>query len=68
MAIAGHVDCDLISSWLGYAVFNLNQCFPLQWFRIGVNISNFPGSISAVGFHLGLGGEFSVYLFHLPLK
>jgi hypothetical protein len=30
-----------------------------QWVRLGVNISNFPISLSAIGFHLGLGGEYS---------
>ena len=27
------------------------------WLRVGVNVSNFPASLSALGFHLGLGGE-----------
>ena len=31
-----------------------------QWAKIGVNISNFPMSISAIGFHAGLGGKLPV--------
>ncbi|XP_067935738.1 dolichyl-diphosphooligosaccharide--protein glycosyltransferase subunit 2-like [Watersipora subatra] len=33
----------------------------LLWLRIGVNISNFPVSISAIGFHVGLAGIFFLY-------
>jgi len=32
------------------------------WIKIGANISGFPASLSAVLFHLGLGGIFGVYL------
>ncbi|XP_064653150.1 dolichyl-diphosphooligosaccharide--protein glycosyltransferase subunit 2-like [Lineus longissimus] len=31
------------------------------WMKIGVNISNFPLSVSAVGFHVCLGGIFTLY-------
>ncbi|CAH1772561.1 unnamed protein product, partial [Owenia fusiformis] len=31
------------------------------WVKIGVNISNFPVSLSAVGFHVGLGAIFVLY-------
>ncbi|CAG7819813.1 unnamed protein product [Allacma fusca] len=33
----------------------------ILWAKIGVNISGFPASISALGFHLGLAGIFGVY-------
>jgi oligosaccharyltransferase complex subunit delta (ribophorin II) len=29
--------------------------------KLGVNVSNFPLSIGALGFHLGLGGIFGLY-------
>ncbi|XP_033726633.1 dolichyl-diphosphooligosaccharide--protein glycosyltransferase subunit 2-like [Pecten maximus] len=31
------------------------------WLQIGANISNFPMSLSAIGFHLCLGGVFALY-------
>ena len=31
--------------------------FLLQWMKIGVNVSNFPMSLSALGFHLCLAGN-----------
>ncbi|XP_060077704.1 dolichyl-diphosphooligosaccharide--protein glycosyltransferase subunit 2-like isoform X2 [Ylistrum balloti] len=31
------------------------------WMQIGANISNFPMSMSAIGFHLCLGGVFALY-------
>ena len=31
------------------------------WAKIGVNMSNFPMSLSAVGFHLGMGAIFALY-------
>ncbi|KAK3803364.1 hypothetical protein RRG08_006917 [Elysia crispata] len=34
------------------------------WLRIGVNISNFPMSLSAIGFHVCLGGVFVLYYFY----
>ncbi|KAG1665248.1 Dolichyl-diphosphooligosaccharide--protein glycosyltransferase subunit 2 [Nymphon striatum] len=34
----------------------------LLWFKIGVNLSNFQFSLSALGFHLSLGGVFALYL------
>ncbi|GFR75873.1 dolichyl-diphosphooligosaccharide--protein glycosyltransferase subunit 2 [Elysia marginata] len=34
------------------------------WLRIGVNISNFPVSVSAIGFHACLGGVFVLYYFY----
>ncbi|CAB3360708.1 Hypothetical predicted protein [Cloeon dipterum] len=49
-------------------------CVPLLlllilWARIGVNISNFPLSLYAVGFHLGLGGIFGLFgIFWLQLN
>jgi len=33
----------------------------ILWLKIGVNISNFPLSLSALGFHLGLAGVFGLY-------
>jgi len=30
----------------------------ILWARLGVNISNFPLSLSAITFHLGLGGKY----------
>ncbi|BFZ21356.1 hypothetical protein BsWGS_24394 [Bradybaena similaris] len=33
----------------------------ILWIRIGVNISNFPLSLSAVGFHICLGAIFALY-------
>lgn len=33
------------------------------WLKIGVNISAFPFSLSALGFHLGLGGIFTLYYY-----
>ncbi|KAL7288119.1 hypothetical protein TKK_0017782 [Trichogramma kaykai] len=39
------------------------------WAKIGVNISNFPFSISAITFHLGLGGIFVLFgVFWLQLN
>jgi len=39
------------------------------WVKLGVNISNFPLSVSSVGFHLGLGSIFLLYtLFWLQLN
>ena len=32
------------------------------WMKLGVNISNFPVSPTAIGFHLGLGSIFFLYL------
>lgn len=49
-------------------------CVPLLlllalWAKLGVNISNFPLSISAIGFHLGLGGIFTLFgIFWLQLN
>ena len=31
--------------------------FVFQWFKIGANVSNFPLGISALGFHICLGGK-----------
>lgn len=33
------------------------------WAKLGINISNFPFSLSALGFHLGLGGIFVLFGF-----
>lgn len=33
------------------------------WLRLGVNISNFPFSLYAIGFHVGLGGIFGLYYY-----
>ncbi|KAG8326716.1 proteasome regulatory particle base subunit [Homalodisca vitripennis] len=33
------------------------------WAKLGVNISNFPFSLSALGFHLGLGAIFTLFGF-----
>lgn len=33
----------------------------LAWMKLGVNFSSFPLSLSALGFHLGLGAIFSLY-------
>jgi len=33
------------------------------WVKLGVNISNFPLSVSSVGFHLGLGSIFLLYTY-----
>lgn len=30
----------------------------ILWAKLGINISNFPLSLSAIGFHVGLGGNF----------
>jgi len=39
------------------------------WFKIGVNVSNFPFSIWAIGFHIGLAGIFWLYfVFWLQLN
>lgn len=39
------------------------------WFKIGINLNNFPVSISAIGFHLGLISLFGVYtLFWIKLS
>lgn len=39
------------------------------WAKLGVNISNFPLSLSAIGFHLGLGGIFALFgVFWLQLN
>ncbi|XP_050523625.1 dolichyl-diphosphooligosaccharide--protein glycosyltransferase subunit 2 [Daktulosphaira vitifoliae] len=39
------------------------------WTKLGVNIKNFPFSLSALGFHTGLGGIFSLFvLFWLKLN
>jgi len=35
----------------------------ILWARLGVNISNFPLSLSAITFHLGLGGKYLSYAF-----
>ncbi|XP_046817053.1 dolichyl-diphosphooligosaccharide--protein glycosyltransferase subunit 2 [Vespa crabro] len=41
----------------------------ILWAKLGVNISNFPLSISAVTFHLGLGGIFLLFgIFWLKLN
>ena len=32
-------------------------CLYLQWMKIGVNVSNFPLSLSAIGFHVGVAGK-----------
>ena len=34
--------------------------FYLQWIKLGANISNFPFSLGAIVFHLGLGGKFKL--------
>jgi oligosaccharyltransferase complex subunit delta (ribophorin II) len=33
----------------------------ILWLKIGINISNFPMSLSAVGFHVGLAAIFGLY-------
>lgn len=39
------------------------------WAKLGVNVSNFPLSLTAIGFHLGIGGIFAVFcLFWLQLN
>ena len=38
----------------------LQFCCPWQWGKLGINVSNFPFSLTALGFHLGIAG-----LFHL---
>ncbi|KAK7866677.1 hypothetical protein R5R35_006061 [Gryllus longicercus] len=49
-------------------------CVPLLillilWAKLGINISNFPFSLSAIGFHLGLGGIFALFgVFWLQLN
>ncbi|XP_032674890.1 dolichyl-diphosphooligosaccharide--protein glycosyltransferase subunit 2 [Odontomachus brunneus] len=41
----------------------------ILWARLGVNISNFPLSLSAIAFHLGLGGIFILFgIFWLKLN
>ena len=35
-----------------------------QWLKIGANISNFPMSISAFGFHVCLAGMLSYFVSH----
>ncbi|KYN32281.1 Dolichyl-diphosphooligosaccharide--protein glycosyltransferase subunit 2 [Trachymyrmex septentrionalis] len=41
----------------------------ILWARLGVNISNFPLSLSAITFHLGLGGIFVLFgIFWLKLN
>lgn len=30
----------------------------ILWAKLGINISNFPFSLSAITFHLGLGGKY----------
>ncbi|KYQ60019.1 Dolichyl-diphosphooligosaccharide--protein glycosyltransferase subunit 2, partial [Trachymyrmex zeteki] len=41
----------------------------ILWARLGVNISNFPVSLSAITFHLGLGGIFVLFgIFWLKLN
>ncbi|XP_046384499.1 dolichyl-diphosphooligosaccharide--protein glycosyltransferase subunit 2 isoform X2 [Ischnura elegans] len=49
-------------------------CLPLLilfglWLKLGINISAFPLSLSAIGFHLGLGGIFALFgVFWLQLN
>ncbi len=52
------VGFDLVSCY-GDVIWSvaMETCCCLQWLRLGINISNFPMSLSAVGFHVGLGGE-----------
>lgn len=33
----------------------------ILWARLGINISNFPLSFSAITFHLGLGGNYQSF-------
>jgi oligosaccharyltransferase complex subunit delta (ribophorin II) len=33
------------------------------WMKLGVNISNFPVSVAGLGFHAGLGGIFTLYMY-----
>jgi oligosaccharyltransferase complex subunit delta (ribophorin II) len=33
------------------------------WARLGVNIANFPFTLSGLGFHAGLGAIFTLYLY-----
>lgn len=33
------------------------------WMKLGVNISNFPVSMAGLGFHAGLGGIFTLYMY-----
>lgn len=35
----------------------------IGWLRVGVNISGFPFSITAIGFHVGLGAIFTLYYY-----
>jgi oligosaccharyltransferase complex subunit delta (ribophorin II) len=49
-------------------VFTLLCLFPILillilWFKLGVNISNFSFSLSALGFHAGLGSIFALYVY-----
>lgn len=40
------------------------------WSRIGINVSNFPASLSALGFHLGFGsilGLFGIFWYQLNM-
>ncbi|KAF4529722.1 hypothetical protein B566_EDAN015351 [Ephemera danica] len=56
------------------SLFTVLVCLPLLvllglWAKLGVNISNFPFSLSALGFHLGLGGIFGLFaVFWLQLN
>lgn len=40
----------------------------ILWLRIGINFSNFPVSLYALGFHLGLGGIFLFLFIHFLNK
>ncbi|XP_043477355.1 dolichyl-diphosphooligosaccharide--protein glycosyltransferase subunit 2 [Leptopilina heterotoma] len=41
----------------------------ILWAKLGINISNFPLSLSAIGFHVGLGGIFVLFgVFWLKLN
>lgn len=33
----------------------------ILWAKLGVNVSNFPFNLSAIGFHLGLGGILALF-------
>jgi len=41
----------------------------VAWFKLGANISNFPVTLSAIGFHIGLGAIFGLfYCYFLTLN
>jgi len=51
----------VVSNLFTFLVLSPLLLLVIMWIALGANVSNFPFSLSALGFHLGLAGIFGLY-------